>query len=91
MKLVFTGLIALCTVAATFGNSYACNYRGQCFSWGLGYLNQAVKGLRESRRGGATPFMDGYITALCHAIELAELQQWSADLALAIEKGQEGN
>jgi hypothetical protein len=47
MKLLFTWLIALCIVAAAFadeGNgpylitvgraTYACNYRGQCFSWG---------------------------------------------------------
>jgi hypothetical protein len=43
MKLVFTGLIALCTVAATFGNSYAYNYRGQCFTWGLEFFTEAVE------------------------------------------------
>jgi hypothetical protein len=48
----------------------------------------AERQIAERRAEGdePTPFMDGYVTALTNAIELAEMHQEAADLSLAIEK-----
>jgi hypothetical protein len=53
-------------------------------------LLKPLKGLLETaEKGGECAFRDGYILAIRHAIELAELQQRLVDQDLAIQFGQE--
>jgi hypothetical protein len=53
-------------------------------------LLKPLKALLEiAEKGGDNAFRDGYILALNHAIELAELQQRLIDQDLAVQFGQE--